>query len=318
MYELRATRYAEIYRLTQDSRYLLIKPFSTGHSYGCATACLRAGGCVVPYFSAGGSLGVFEENGITHVSLEPHSLKLILDRLPPDFTKPANLTVVCAGSALSDDLCRRALSRMATAVTDLFGCNEVGGVAIRRSPLDENFATVCADVDVEMVDERDVRVPDGEPGWLRMKSASMADGYIGEPELTAKFFRGGWFYPGDIAVADGPRRIKLVGRGDEIVSTPGGKKATSDLEAVVMQHLGGADVGVCTLPNEEGIQEIHVAVAGGSLGQQDLLARVNGAFASLPIGRFYVVVLPTIPRNAVGKLQRARLKEMVAAAMGRR
>src|SRR5262249_3144645 len=72
MHELRTLRYAERYRFAQESRYLLTLPFSIGLPYGCATACLRAGGCVIPLASV--DSGAFAKYGITHVTLLPHHL----------------------------------------------------------------------------------------------------------------------------------------------------------------------------------------------------------------------------------------------------
>jgi acyl-CoA synthetase (AMP-forming)/AMP-acid ligase II len=84
---------------------------------------------------------------------------------------------------------------------------------------------------VEVVDESGRPVPSGEPGRLRIRSASMAEGYLDDPEATRRFFQDGWFYPSDIAILDGPRRIKVIGRADEMITTAGGKKAPSDIEA---------------------------------------------------------------------------------------
>ena len=317
MYELRAARYGERYGFSRDSRYLLTLSFAVGHNYGCATACLRAGGCVVGTTLRARDAGIFRQYGITHVSLLPHFLKAILDGLPADFVKPPGLIIGTSGSHLSDELSGRALRLLATEVMDFLGCNEVGGISIKRSTLRDSFATVCPGVEVEVVDEGGRPVPCGEPGQLRIKSESMADGYLDDPETTRRFFRDGWFCPSDIAILDGPRRIKIVGRADEMIITINGKWMASDIEADIAEFVGVGDIGVCTLANREGIEEVYVAIAGARLDPNELLARVNEAFRTVSVGKFYVVVLSAIPRNAAGKIQRARLKEQVAAMAGR-
>ena len=143
----------------------------------------------------------------------------------------------------------------------------------------------------------------------------MVEGYVGEPEMTRRHFRNGWFYPGDIAVLDGPRRLRIIGRSDEVLNIGGAKILPDDLEGIVMRHLGTGDVGVCTLPNRDGVEEVYVAVAGAPYGHAELLARVQRGFEHHQLGSFKVVVVRAIPRNASGKLVRAALKETVAAVV---
>jgi acyl-CoA synthetase (AMP-forming)/AMP-acid ligase II len=145
----------------------------------------------------------------------------------------------------------------------------------------------------------------------------MVDGYLGEPELTRRHFRNGWFYPGDMGVLGGPRRLRVIGRGGELLNIGGAKSRPDDLEAIVIHHVGADDVGICTLPNREGIEEIYVAVSGARCGSEELLARVKRAFEGQALGAFYVAVLPAIPRSAGGKIQRAALREMIGAMAGR-
>ena len=317
MYELRAVRYGEQHRFTRESRYLLTLPFSIGPSYGCATACLRAGGCVVRSATADSDV-VFAKYGITHVTLTPHSLKNVLDRLPADFTKPANLTIFASGSALPDQLAERALSSLATEVFDNFGANEIGGgISFRQMSLRNNFAPVNSGVEVEVVNESGQPLPSGEPGQLRVKSESMVHGYLDDPEATRRFFRDGWFYPSDVAVLDGPRRLKVIGRADEMITTAGGKYWPGDLEALVMSGLKEGDVGICMLADKAGNPQIYVAVAGVRIGKQELLEQVTRAWSKLSIGNYLIVGIDAIPRNAAGKIQRARLKEAIAERLRR-
>jgi acyl-coenzyme A synthetase/AMP-(fatty) acid ligase len=316
MYEARIARYAERYQFARNSRYMLALSFAVGAVYNCATACLRVGGTVVNVVTEPGSGGVFAENGITHVSLQPLMLKQILDGLPPDFVKPADLAIFTFGSPMSDELGGRALRRLATEVTECFGCNEVGHVSGRRMTLRDSFAAVAPDVEVEVVNEGGRPVPTGEPGRLRIRSDSMVAGYLDDPDTTRRFFKDGWFHPSDVAILDGPGRLKVLGRGDEMINITGGKLAPSDLEALLIERVGAGDVGICTFANREGIQEIHVAVANVQVDQRELLDRITRALSGVPLGKIHVVILATIPRNPAGKIERAVLKEAVARALG--
>jgi acyl-coenzyme A synthetase/AMP-(fatty) acid ligase len=197
----------------------------------------------------------------------PHAAAAPVENgLPADFAKPANLTISTSGSALPDQLAERALRFLATEVIDNFGSNEVGGISWRRMSLGESFAPVCAGTDVEVVDESGRPLPSGMPGQLRVRSEGMVEGYLDDPEATRRFFRDGWFCPSDVAVLDGPRRLKIIGRADEMITTASGKYAPGDLEALVMAGLKECDVGVCMLADKDGNEQVHIAVAGMRLG----------------------------------------------------
>ena len=315
MHELRTLRYGERYRFTRESRYLRTLPFSIGLPYGCATACLRAGGTVVEMTDDG--IGVIGKYGVTHITLLPHHLKELLDRLPADFVKPASLTIGTSGSSLSDDLAERALRFLATEVFDNFGSNEVGSISFRQAPFRDGFAPISSGAEVEVVDDSGRPLPSGVPGQLRVRSESMIEGYLDDPETTRRFFRDGWFYPSDRAVLDGSGRLKVLGRADEMITTVSGKYAPSDLEALVTARLREGDVGVCKFADKDGIEAVHVAIAGARLGHRELLALVTQALSKVVIGKFLVVVTEVIPRNAAGKIERARLKEIIAAKLTR-
>ncbi len=314
VYELRTQYYGERYRFSRDSRYLLSQPFSVGLPYGCATACLRAGGCVVtvPITNIG---AVVEHYGITHLTLTPHFLKAFLDHLPADFSKPTGLIIGCAGSALSRQLAERALASLGTEIFDNYGCNEIGSICFRNGSPGDGFAEVWPGVDVEVVGEDGRPLPNGTPGRLKVRSDNMVEGYLNDPQTTQRFFRDGWFYPSDLAVLDGPRRLKVIGRADEMITIMGGKFAPGDLEARVMARLGQGDVGVCIVADRDGTELLHVAVAGARQGHQELLALVKECFKTMLVGGFRVVLLPAIPRNLAGKVERARLAAAVMQAV---
>jgi acyl-coenzyme A synthetase/AMP-(fatty) acid ligase len=120
-----------------------------------------------------------------------------------------------------------------------------------------------------------------------------------------------------MGILHAPKRLQIVGREDELLNLGGIKIAPSVLEAWVLQHATVGDIGICTARNSEGVEEVCVAVANPGHGDAELLARLTRAFQNHHIGRFHVVKLPRIPRNANGKIERNRLKE-IAASLPRR
>lgn len=114
----------------------------------------------------------------------------------------------------------------------------------------------------------------------------------------------------------GPRRLQVVGRGDDLLNIGGRKHSPDVLEQLILKHATLGDVGVCSLPNPEGLEELFVGISAAAHDERDLLERLNRALEPVRVGRFYVVWLPRIPRNPNGKIQRDLLRDAIAAATG--
>jgi acyl-coenzyme A synthetase/AMP-(fatty) acid ligase len=320
MFESIVERWIWSMGLTRASRTLVTMPFTVTGAYMLSTAVIRTGGTVLylgPEMGAAAAL-MGPARGLTHLRVTPLELKLILDALPPDFAKPAELTLCTVGAPLAAPLREKALARLASEVIVSYACNEIPYVAVTRSSGSEGISTVYPWVEAEVVDERGTPLPQGTIGLVRLRADAMATGYLDDPETTARKFRDGWFYPGDMGILHAPKRLQIVGREDELLNLGGIKVAPSALEAWVLKHATVGDIGVCTARNAEGVEEICVAVANPGHGDAELLARVTRAFENHHIGRFHVVKVPRIPRNANGKIERNRLEEIVAGSVGGR
>jgi len=87
------------------------------------------------------------------------------------------------------------------------------------------------------------------------------------------------------------------------------------LETSLMQLETAGDVGVCSKPNEDGFDELCIALANVEHGDQEVMDRIMQALRRISVGRFHVVKLARIPRSANGKLQRNVLREDVARVL---
>jgi 2,3-dihydroxybenzoate-AMP ligase len=294
--------------LTRKSRYLLALPLTVGGP----AACVRAGGTVVmeermPVWRA------LATQAITHTTLPPFTLKRVIDELPADFAKPAELVILSFGAGISRALRERALARLATDVCDMYSSNEAGWTSSVSGTAE--IGTVWPGVRVEVVDEHDRPLPFGEAGQIRVQTANMTDGYIDDPETTSRIFRDGWFYPSDIGILHDARRLQVIGRSDDVLNIGWRKIAPEVIEDLVLKSADAADVGVCAILNADGIEEIGIAVSSPRHSDEELLRRITAAFRGFQFGRFHVVKVAGIPRTERGKVRRKVLKEIVAEAI---
>src|SRR5262249_52790959 len=151
------------------------------------------------------------------------------------------------------------------------------------------FGSVLPRVQVEVVDEHNQPLPFGEVGQIRVKTDCMVDGYVDDPEATRRKFRNGWFYAGDLGVVHGTHRLQVTGRSDDLMNIGGSKFSPSALEDLVLKSVDVGDVGVCSIPDADGLEEVCVMMADVRCGGQELMERVTRAFRQLQLGRFYIM-----------------------------
>ena len=319
MSETRKARYLWLYRgWPPETRALVTFSLSIGLTYATAMTALRWGHTLVVArdLAMADLPGVIKRHRIGRLALLPIQLKQVLDCLPPDWLRPDRLEISSFGAPVAEELRRAALQRLASLITDIYGANEFSVISVTREPDSGGFGMICPDVEVEIVDDQDRPVPDGTVGHIRARSESAFRGYLGDPSLTGRMLRQGWFYPGDMGVLDG-RRLQLAGRSDDQVNLGGVKHPLTRLEAVV-QASGGAevkDVGIVPIANAAGITEIHVGIVTDGSDDRAVLDRIIASLRAMVPSGYHLIRLPQIPRNEMGKIDRALLKQVLLATL---
>jgi malonyl-CoA/methylmalonyl-CoA synthetase len=170
-------------------------------------------------------------------------------------------------------------------------------------------------VEVDIVGDDGQPCPPGEPGELRVRTPQLFSGYHGDPQGSARAFDPqGRFCTGDTGLRDGAGVVRLLGRTSTDVLKSGGYKLSAlEIEEVLRGHPDVAEVAVIGLPDPvwgDRVTACVVARAGTTPSLDDLQAFAGQRLAPYKLPRALVVV-PELPRNALGKVQKGRLKELV-------
>jgi malonyl-CoA/methylmalonyl-CoA synthetase len=160
----------------------------------------------------------------------------------------------------------------------------------------------------------------GQPGELRVRSPQMFSGYHGDPEATARSFDAeGRFRTGDTGVRDEAGVVKLLGRTSTDVLKSGGYKLSAlEIEDALRPHPAIAEIAVIGLPDDVWGDRVTACVVprpGQTLTLDELRAWSRDRLAPYKIPRELRLV-DELPRNAMGKVQKAKLKD--GALMPRR
>jgi fatty acid CoA ligase FadD36 len=153
--------------------------------------------------------------------------------------------------------------------------------------------------------------PDGETiGDLQVQGDCLFEGYLGRPEATAASWTGdGWFRTGDAAVLDAAGYHRIVGRRSaDLIKSGGYRIGAGEVEAALLDHPSVAEAAVVGLPDPDLGQRIVAFVVAEGVEPDALIEHVAGQLSVHKRPR-EVRLVDSLPRNAMGKVQKARLVE---------
>lgn len=312
--DARTAQWITSFNISRSSRYLVSIPLAMRGTFDCGCACLRAGGTIVLETRQPTTQALCTHT-VSHLLVLPMHLRAILDELPADFPKPRDLTIVSFGGRIPQELRERATKHLATHLCETYGTSEVCTIGVIWGPDTDGFGTIPPRAQVEVLDERGNPLPIGRVGAIRVRTDAMCESYLGNPEATSRMFKDGWFYPGDLAVLRSGRQVKILGRADDILNIGGQKFLPTFLEELVLRSNVAADVAVSSMEAADGVDRVCVAIAQPRCADTELSSRVVAAFQDFQLGVIEIVKVRDIPRNANGKIERARLKATVTKAV---
>jgi malonyl-CoA/methylmalonyl-CoA synthetase len=166
-------------------------------------------------------------------------------------------------------------------------------------------------VEIDIVGDDERPVAPGEPGELRARTPQLFSGYHGDAAATAASFDAqGRFRTGDTGLRGDDGFVRLLGRTSVDVIKSGGYKISAlEIEAALRDHEAVADIAVIGVPDAtwgESITACVVLRAGATLELDALKAFARERLATYKVPRA-LRVLPELPRNAMGKVQKKRL-----------
>jgi fatty acid CoA ligase FadD36 len=167
-----------------------------------------------------------------------------------------------------------------------------------------------AGVETRLVGEDGTLVePDGETvGSLQVRGDTLMDGYLRRPEATAGTFTSdGWLVTGDAATVEADGYHRIVGReSTDVIKTGGYRVGAGEVEDALLTHPAVREAAVVGVPDDDLGQIIVAWVVADGADEEALVAWVAGRLSGHKRPR-RVRFTDTLPRNAMGKVQKTRL-----------
>ncbi|HEX7180492.1 MAG TPA: AMP-binding protein [Thermoanaerobaculia bacterium] len=160
-------------------------------------------------------------------------------------------------------------------------------------------------VSARIVDGEGNDVPPGTEGELLVRGGNVFSGYWQAPEKTAESFLLGWFRTGDLARQDpDDGYITLLGRRHELIISGGFNIYPREIEEVLTSFPGVKEAAVVGRSHPEwGEVPAAFLVTDREIDTNELIAFCRGQLAGFKVPRT-VQYLDTLPRNALGKVQK--------------
>ncbi|HSK79159.1 MAG TPA: amino acid adenylation domain-containing protein [Thermoanaerobaculia bacterium] len=327
----------EAYGLTAEDRVLQKTPFSFDVSVwelfwplltGARLVFAQPEGHKDPRYLA----DLIAREKITTVHFVPSMLEVFLET--PGLEELASLRrVVASGESLPPQLVRRFFSRLPQAeLHNLYGPTEASvdvsfWPCVPEPPGDVvPIGRPIANHQLHVVDRSLAPQPVGVPGELLLGGPGLARGYLGRPDLTAAVFipdpfgaaPGGRLYrTGDLVrrLADGT--VHYLGRIDHQVKIRGFRIELGEIEAALTRLPGVREAVVLVREDETGDKRLAAYVVTAlepAPVPEDLRTSLRRTLPEAMVPA-EVTVLPSLPLNANGKVDRRALAKITPAAV---
>ncbi len=306
-------------------RFLALTPLCHGAGFAFTGAAMSFGGSCVLFNSADPEsiADRLTEGDITGVFMVPTHFSRL-------FSAPAAVTsdlrtscrlraIISNAAALGQPLKEKAVEAFGDGLLhETYGSTEAGIVTnIRPADILRKAGSVgpaFVHTEIEIRSEDGSPAPPGAIGELFSRAPYTFNGYLNQPEETAKAVRDGWVSVQDLAKADEDGFITICGRKKDMIVSGGVNIYPVEIENVIGRQPGVSEVAVVGLPDEEWGERLHAFVVpknGKAPSAVDIVSACRRELSDYKTPRG-VTLVGELPRNASGKLLKRELREMAA------
>jgi len=297
--------------LVDGARVLQMLPNSSIGGLISTLSIWAVGATLGPYNHDISILDRFARLQPTVIAAAPTHLDEIIQMLPDDFVANPPIHVSTGGgsvpSGLADGISRKLRGRIAMT----YGSTEMGYVArgdynAAQAP-EGAVGSVLEHVEVDVRDADGKSLSRGELGQVWVRGGHVVDGFLDSPEHTASLFQDGWFHPGDLGVLEADGRLFIKGRSDDLMNFRGLKLLAPRIEERILKIEGVNEAAVFLAKRPEDLESRVWVVY---CADRPIEPKQIGSTMARGI-HFRAVRVETIPRNAMGKIDRAWLRRQV-------
>ena len=307
---------ADLWQFSADDTLLHALPiFHTHGLFVAVNVCLIAGSAMVfqPSFDAEAVLAALPQATALMGVPTFYTRLLALPGLTHRAT--AHMRLFVSGSApLLADTHRQFTQRTGHRILERYGMTETNMNTSNPVDGDRKAGTVglpLPGTEVSITDPvTGALLATGQIGMVEVRGPNVFAGYWHMPEKTAAELRpNGFFITGDLGQFDGDGYLTIVGRQKDLIISGGYNIYPKEIEALIDEMAGVIESAVIGIRDDDFGEAVLaiVAVSDAGLTGEEILNALRPRLA-----RFkhpcQVILTPDLPRNAMGKVQKAILR----------
>ncbi|KAI0131916.1 hypothetical protein BJ170DRAFT_611704 [Xylariales sp. AK1849] len=267
-------------------------------------------------------LSNIEKYRITHLQTAPPVLVMLAKRPEcASYDLSSLRNVLCGAAPLSRSLQNEVSDKYGVKVVQTYGMTEltcssfhVPGHADDRSG---SVGLIDPNCEVKLLASGDTEAAVGERGEVLVRGPNVCLGYWRNDLATSELFDSkGFLRTGDIAIHDDRGWYWLVDRSKELIKVKGFQVAPAELEALLLEHTGIADVAVVGFQlNDEEKPMAYVVpneTSRGTLSEASLHSWVNERVSKHKRLTGGIIFVNEIPKSPSGKIQRVIIRQWAA------
>ncbi len=317
--------------IDEHSRFLAVSPLSH-MSIGYFWTFYSRGACTVTSrkFRPEAFVDAVEKFGITHTLMVPTMIIDLTRYLTEDADAAARLcasplkAIWYAGSPMPSSAVADAQQLLGPILNQQYGSTELFSVSLtmcatmlRNHELVERPGSCGRPIPgtaIRLIDENgnQIHSPD-TPGELLVKVTGVPGGYLDNPTATEETFGSGWMKTGDVGSIDADGYLYIVDRIKDMIIGGGFNVYPAEIEAAIQTH---PQVAMCAVIGRSDPKWVEVPVAfivtmpDAELDEMQIIEHCKARLAGFKVPKD-IRFVSELPRSAVGKISKRRLRETV-------
>jgi O-succinylbenzoic acid--CoA ligase len=278
---------------------------------------VRFGGPVrlLPRFDAAVASDVLDGGDVAAVSLVPTMLSRLLAHRGERAAPRGLRVVLLGGAAAAPGLIARALAA-GYPLCPTYGLTEACSQVATATPPSAGTAIPppmwpLRGIELRVVRDDGSDASHGTPGEIILRGPTVMQGYLHDPQASARALRDGWLHTGDIGCLDSGGGLRVLDRREDLIVSGGENVYPAEIESVLLEHPSVSDAGVSGIPDADlgaCVVAWIVPSPGAEPDVESLQRHCRNRLAGFKQPRQFRFV-ERLPRNAAGKLQRRFLAQ---------
>lgn len=266
-------------------------------------------------FDADAASEAMDLHGVTHASFVATTLQRLLEVRQGRPFHPSTQAALIGGGPVAPELLAEARA-LGLPCLQTYGMTEGCSQLTTESPDaadGQTAGTPLPGTEVRIVDAEGAPVAPGVEGAIQVRGPTLFSHYFEDPTATREAWTDGWFHTGDVGVLDALGRLTVLSRRTDLIVRGGENIYPAELEQVIASHPDVEEVAVLGVADSEWGQVPVALVVCRPPGSVDVLS----AYVESRLARFKRparwVQVDALPRNAMGKVERTRLRVLAEA-----